>query len=107
MWNEMATNERYKRRKSKSRQTSTIDKLTIALSRRFGSNEKFTTRDIRLKTSVDLTLGEIRGAMTRMHNEGLLLRRGVSPITGYGLWMLSTRGLIRANRAAWREECRI
>lgn len=93
------------RRRCKSRQTDTIDRLTMALAETFGSTIKFTTQDIRSKTTVGLTLGEIRGAITRMHNEGLLLRMGVSPVTGYGLWMLSTRGLIRATRAAWRAEC--
>lgn len=93
------------RKRSKSRQTATVDKLSIELAKWFGTNIKFTTADIRVKTKVNLTPGEIRGAINHMHNSGLLFRRGVDPITGYGQWMLTTRGLIRANRAAWRIEC--
>jgi len=94
-----------KRNRSKSRQTATVDKLSIELSKYFGTTVKFTTYDIRTKTQVKLTPGEIRGAINHMHNSGLLFRRGVDPVTGYGMWMLTTRGEIRANRAAWRIEC--
>lgn len=93
------------RKRSKSRQTETVDTLSIELAKWFGTAKKFTSRDIRTQTTVKLTPGEIRGAINHMHNAGLLLRRGVSPSTGYGLWSLSTRGLIRATRAAWRKEC--
>jgi hypothetical protein len=93
------------RKRSKSRQTAAVDLLSIELAKWFGTTVKFTTIDIRIKTKVKLTPGEIRGAINHMHNSGLLLRRGVSKGNGYGLWMLTTRGLIRANRAAWRIEC--
>lgn len=94
----------YQRKRSRSKQTTTVDILSIELAKWFGTRIKFTSWDIRMKARVNLTPGEIRGAINHMHNSGLLFRKGTNQETGYGEWSLTQRGLIRANRAAMRAE---
>lgn len=94
------------RKRCKSRQTTTVDTMSVAIAEWFGTTQKFSAFDIRMKTN-SLTQGEIRGAINHMHNSGLLLREGVNESNGHGLWRLSTRGLVRASVAARRIECKI
>lgn len=95
----------HQKRRVKSKQTIVIDVLSVELSRWFGTKIKFTTADIRTKTEVKLTPGEIRGAINHMKNSGMLYRRGTCRETGYGEWMLTKRGIVRANKALERMEC--
>jgi hypothetical protein len=94
-----------KRPRIRARRTDAIDHLSIELAKYFGTTIKFTSYDIRTKTQVNLSQGEIRGAINHMHYSGLILRHGTSPETGYGEWLLTTRGMIRASRAESRARC--
>jgi hypothetical protein len=98
-------NRSQKRPRIRSRRTDVIDQLSIQLAKWFGTTIKFTSYDIRTKTKVTLSQGEIRGAINHMHYAGLILRHGTNSETGYGEWILTTRGMIRASRAENRVRC--
>lgn len=89
----------------KSKQTAVVNDLSIELATHFGTTCKFTAIDIRRHAVVEFQPGELRGALNYMRKSGLLNKCGTCKKTGHYQWMLTYRGVARAERASRRAEC--
>lgn len=77
----------------RSKRNANIDRLSAEIARKFGKSQW---------TTIDLKRYKIQisgGAISYMHNNGLLRHHHFVQRNGHHIWSLTIKGLLRANRA--------